>query len=164
MRLRRKIGLAVINTFFCGTRFFRIKRNLLKFANIKCGNDIRLVGPIYIGTVANLSIGNNVWIGTKFSIYGNGSVELGNNIDIAPEVAVLTGSHEISDDSMHRAGEGKVCSVRICDGCWIGARTTILGDTIVEAGSVIGACSLINKNVIENSVVAGVPAKIIKSL
>jgi len=163
-RIKRIIAIKIINIFFCGTRFFGIKRSLLKFANIKCGNNVRLVGPIYIGNVAHLSVGNNVWIGTKFSIYGNGKVEIEDNIDIAPEVSVLTGSHEISDAAEHRAGKGKIQSVKICNGCWIGTRATIMGDTTVHAGSVVGACSLVNKDICENSVVAGVPAKLIKNL
>lgn len=161
-RIKRTVSRFLINHLFCGTRFFQIKRRLLCFADITCGNDVRLVGPIYFGGVSDIVIGNNVWIGYDFRIYGNGSVKIGSNIDIAPEVSVFTGSHKITDLSEHRAGTGISYSVSVEDGCWIGGRTSIVGDVAIGKGTVIGACTLVNKDIANDVVVAGVPAKILK--
>lgn len=163
-RIRRAISRLLINHLFCGTRFFQIKRRLLCFDDITCGNDVRLVGPIYFGGVSDIVIGNNVWIGYDFRIYGNGSVKIGSNIDIAPEVSVFTGSHKITDLSEHRAGTGISYSVNIGDGCWIGGRASIVGDVAIGKGTVIGACARVNKDVDNDVVAAGVPAKVIRDL
>lgn len=159
MRIRRIISRTIINSFFCGTRFFRIKSALLKFGGIKCGKNVRLVGPIDIGNVSALEIGNNVWIGKRISIHGNGKVILEDNIDIAPEVSFITGSHEISDDPCHRAGKGISYVVKIGSGCWIGSRVTVMGNTTIGNGVVVGACSYVNKSLPDNVVAFGVPAK-----
>jgi len=164
MNIRRMIGLGIINHLFCGTRFFNIKRKLLLFSRISCGERVKLVGPIHVGNVVDISIGNDIWIGKNFTVHGNGKVRIENNIDIAPDVTILTGGHIISDNPLHRAGEGLIYTVAINNGCWIGARTTILGNTTISSGSVIGACSLVNKNIPPNSVAFGIPAKINREL
>ena len=163
--LRRKRAFFVfLFNRFSGTKFFRTKRCLLKWAGIKIGKGTKIVGPIYIGNVAKLEIGSNVWIGTQFKVYGNGEVLLGNDIDIAPEVCFLTGSHMISNNGAHRAGNGVSYKIKIDDGCWIGARCTLLGNIEVGKGSVIGACSVVKDNVNRDSLYVGVPAKLKKEL
>lgn len=163
-RIKRIIACFIINHFLCGTHFFRLKRHLLNWGNIPCGSGSKMVGPLYIGSVAKLQIGDNVWIGRNFSVYGNGKVVLKNNIDIAPDVAFATGSHQISNDSTHRAGSGISYTIVVEDGVWIGVRSTIMGDTIINSGSVIGACSLVNKSINKDGVYVGIPAKRIKEI
>lgn len=123
-----------------------------------------MVGPLYIGSVARLEIGSNVWIGRNFSVYGNGKVVLKNNIDIAPDVAFATGSHQISSDSTRRAGSGISYTMVVENGVWIGVRATIIGNTIIESGTVIGACSLVNKSIKGDGVYVGIPATKIKEI
>lgn len=165
-RIYRSVIVWNINHFLCGTHFFGLKRSLLNSAGIKCGEGTSVVGPIRIGKVSDISFGKNVWVGTEFKVYGNGKVNIGDNIDIAPEVAFVTGSHEINvgdtGETGRRAGDGKSFEITVENGCWIGARTTIMGDITIHRGAVVGACSLVNKNVDENCAVAGVPAKMIK--
>ena len=162
-RRKRAFCLFLINRF-CGTSFFKLKRLLLKWAGCKVGKGTKIVGPIYLGNVAEIKIGNNVWLGTRFSVYGNGQVEIGDNIDIAPEVILLTGSHKISNQTNRRAGEGVSYKIKIESGCWIGARSTLMGNITVKSGSVIGACSLVKNDVKENSLYFGSPARHVRSL
>lgn len=161
-KVKRKLGLFFINTFFCGTHAFGVKRLLLKFAGISVGSCSKIVGPIKIGTVASLKIGENVFINHDFNIEGNGSVIIGARVAIGPNVRILTGSHLIGTSSM-RAGEGLDLNVIIEDGCWVGASTNILGCKI-ESGSVVGCCALVNKDVPSDVLVGGIPAKFIKNL
>ena len=51
---------------------------------------------------------------------------------------------------------------KICDNVWIGAKATILGGVIINSGAVVGAGAVVTKNVMENAVVTGGPAKNIK--
>ena len=110
-----------------------------------------------LGTVLELNIGENCWIGRNFEVDGNGTVNIGNNIDIAPNVVINTGGHEI-DGVSRRAGKGMVNTVKIEDGCWIGTRVTIINSTKISKGCVVAAGSVIIKDVEENLLVAGVPA------
>ncbi|MDK0557893.1 acyltransferase [Clostridium perfringens] len=162
-KIKRIIGLFFINNIFKGTRFWRIKRILLKFSGIEVGRNTKVVAPISIGTVANICIGDDCWIGTDLKIYGNGSVFIDNNCDIAPNVTFITGSHLIGDRN-RRAGKGLEYSITLKKGCWIGAKATLMGNIKINEGVVIGACSLVNKNIESNIVVAGNPAKLIRKL
>lgn len=162
-KILRKLCLLIINTFFSTTNFFRVKNILLRISGISVGKNSKVVGPIKMGTVANLKIGSNCWIGSGLSIYGNGNVVIGDRCDLAPDISFVTGSHEIGDCN-RRAGEGISFDIEVSDGCWIGARATIVGNIIINSSSIVGACSLVNKNIKQNTIVAGVPAKEIKVL
>jgi acetyltransferase-like isoleucine patch superfamily enzyme len=84
-----------------------------------------------------------------------------------PNVTILTGDHEIErvgipmcfvkDKSLSRSA-----GVHICDDVWIGANSTILKGVHIGEGAVVAAGSLVNKDVPRYSIVAGVPAKVIK--
>ena len=163
-RIVRIFCIWCVNHLFSCTHFFKIKRFLLSISGIYIGKGTKVVGPIYIGTAAKLKIGQNCWIGKDFEVVGNGSVTIGDKCDIAPKVVFSTGSHEISNDPTRRAGEGISYDIYVESGCWIGVRTTIVGNITIGSGSVIGACSLVNKSICENKVCFGVPAKVNKDL
>lgn len=159
--LKRNICIGVVNTFLKGTHFYSIKRNLLRIGGIQVARNVRVVAPIFV--TADLTIGENTFIGREFSVYGNGSVAIGKNCDFGPAVSVLTGSHEIGDAN-HRAGNGKSYHITFEDGSWIGARSTFLGDISVKKGAVIASGAVVINEVAENTLVGGVPAKMIKEL
>ena len=160
-KITRKFNLFLINHFLSGTRFFALKRGLLRLAGYKVGDGTRVVGPIKV--TASLEIGRNCFIGTGFHVHGNGKVVIGDNCDLAPEIVVLTGSHEIGDSS-HRAGKGYNGTVIIGNGCWIGGCSRILPDVNIGCGVVIAACSVVNKDIPENTMAAGVPCKVKRDL
>lgn len=163
-RIRRSIIIKFINRFLCGTHFFNLKRSLLRLAGIKCGENTKVVGPIILGNVSNVSFGNDVWVGTNFIVHGNGTVNIEDFCDIAPEVSILTGSHEISSNQNHRAGEGISYNVNIGKGCWIGSRVTIMGNSQIGDGCVVAALSFVNKSVDSNTLWAGIPAKFVRKI
>lgn len=162
-KITRKVSLLFINTFFSTTNFFRIKNALLRISGISVGKNSKIVGPIKMGTVASLTIGDDCWIGSGLRIYGNGTVLIGDRCDLAPDISFVTGSHEIGDAN-RRAGQGISFKIAVADGCWIGARVTVVGNIHINAGAIVGTSSLVNKNVSQNAVVAGVPAKVINEL
>ena len=155
--------LSFTNIFLSGSRFFRIKNILFRSIGIRVGDNSKIVGPIKIGTEANLTIGDECWIGRNFCVDGNGKVIIGNCCDIAPEVIVATGSH-IVGSKCRRAGKGTSFTTIIEDGCGVGIRSTIVEGSTIGKSCVIGACTLVNKDVNDSLLVAGVPAKIIKKL
>lgn len=158
MRYKRILSKWLINHFFSCTRFFKIKRIILLWCGIKVGVDTKIVGPIYFGNVSTIEIGKNCWIGENIHLDGNGSIKIGDNIDIAPHVIISTGGHLIGNN-MRRAGENKVNSVIIKNGCWIGTRTTIINSIVINEGVLVAAGSVVNKDVAANILVAGVPAR-----
>ena len=162
-KLKRKFFLFVINTFLCTTNFFKLKRILLRRAGITLGENSKIVGPLSIGTVARLEIGDNCWIGAGLKVYGNGVVVIGDNCDLAPDISFITGSHRIGG-GQRRAGHGVSYKIYVRNGVWIGARATIMGNTVIHESSIVGACSLVTNDVLGNSIFGGIPAKKIKIL
>lgn len=153
----------IINIFLSGTHYFRLKRALLLSCGIQLGSDTKIVGPIKISNCSRITIGSKCWIGSEFTVLGDGEVTIGNNCDLAPEVTFITGSHEIGDLS-RRAGKGKLYSIIVRDGCWIGARAGLQGNITIGDASIIGSFSLVLNDVQQNCIVAGIPAHVIKEL
>lgn len=111
------VGMFFVNHLFAGTRFFSIKRKLLRSMGHQIGNDTKVVAPLT--TTVKLKIGDNCWIGREFAAYGNGTVTIGNCCDIAPRVSFHTGGHEFGT-SERRAGIGRIYHITVGDGCWLG--------------------------------------------
>ena len=162
-RIKRKLILSLINSFLCGTSCFKIKQSLLRKAGIVIGDGTKIVGPFIVGNVSDIVIGSNNWIGTDFKVYGNGTLVIGDNCDFGPNVSILTGSHKIGCHN-HRAGEGLDLTVRIGNGCWIGAKSTLLGNVNINDGAIVAAGAVVTSDVLPDTLVGGVPSKIIKEL
>jgi len=162
--LQRRFTLYRVNHFLAGTKDgkFEKKRRLLnRLEGFEIGEGTRIVGPLE--TYGTLKTGKNCWIGKNLKINGNGVVVIGDNCDIAPEVTFQTGGHEIGSAD-HRAGKVLTFTQTIGSGTWIGGRTTIINNVRIGTGCVVAGCSCVVKDVPDNSLVAGVPAKRVRSL
>ncbi|CEK39090.1 acyltransferase [Paraclostridium sordellii] len=160
--LKKKILIWIVNNVFNGTRFFKIKAKLLRLCGYDIGFDSKIVGPIKIGNVSQLTIGESCWIGRDLTIDGNGCVVIGNNVDIASEVLIHTGSH-IVGNSIRRAGKGRTLNVTIGNGCWIGTRAVIIEGANILESSIVGAGTVVNVTNTANSLICGNPGKVKKT-
>lgn len=151
----------LVNRLLTGVKHFEIKRRLLNSIGYEIGENTKIVGPIEC--YAKLRIGKNCWIGKNLIVNGNGTLCIGDNCDIAPEVTFLTGGHKIGNAS-RRAGMGESYTISVGNGVWIGARSTILNNTVIGDGVMIAACACVTCNVENNLMVGGVPACVIRSL
>lgn len=109
-------------------------------------------------------IGANSFINEGCIIFNEvASVTIGSNCRIGPEVMMCTTTHEIGHPEL-RAGTLHGKEINIEDGCWIGARATILAGVTIKKGCVVGAGAIVNKNCEPNGMYVGVPARRIKDL
>lgn len=147
------------------TRCFGFRRALLRRAGIRLGDPVWVCGGCRVYGRGDLSIGARTWLSpdTAFHTRRGAPITIGADCDIGPDCLILTGSHEIGERGA-RAGQTTVAPVVIGDGCWIGARSTILAGVSIGAGSVIAAGSVVTSDVAENTLVGGVPARLIRSL
>lgn len=161
--IKRAFCMFLINHVFIGTKPYAcmMKRKLFRLIGCSIGNNTTIVGPI--DCKGFFSIGENCWIGKNFIINGNGFVEIGNNCDIGPEVTFQTGGHVIGNQ-FRRAGEGVIFNQKVGNGTWIGGRSTICNNSKIGNSCVVAACSCVVHDVPNNSLVGGVPAKIIRNL
>jgi len=112
---------------------------------------------------SNLHIGRACRINTPCSINLEAPVSLGNYVVIGHDVTIITTSHSM-DNPNCRAGAMYVKPVVIEDGAWIGANATILPGVIVGKGAVVGAGSVVTGDVPAHTLIAGNPARSIRSL
>lgn len=161
--LKIRLYIFLVNKIFAGTnsKHYEVKRKLLNRIGYNIGEGTKIVGLIY--NTGNLTVGKNCWIGKNFTVNGNGAVMIGDNCDIAPDVVFQTGSHNIGS-SERRAGKGYNADITVGNGTWIGVRATILSDVKIGNSCVIAACACVTKNIDDNVLAGGVPAKQIKDL
>ena len=90
-------------------------------------------------------------------------IRLGNCVGISPQTMLLTGTHQINNPG-NRVGKMDSHPLIIGDGAWLGARSTIMPGITIGEGAVIGAGAVVTKDVPAHTLVAGVPAVIIREL
>lgn len=159
--IRRYAAIFLVNRIYVGTKCYERKRRLLNKIGHTIGKGTKIVGPVFC--TGTLTVGKDCWIGRNLTVHGNGAVIIGNACDIAPDVTFLTGGHALGTHQ-RRAGAGEIYTIEIEDGCWIGARATIGKNSKIGKGSAVAACACVMKDVHENTLVGGVPAKEIRKL
>jgi maltose O-acetyltransferase len=108
-----------------------------------------------------LSIGEGCWIrGARFEL--NERVTVGNRIVISDDCLITTDTHEVGPPEQ-RFGRLTSRPVVIGDGAWIARKSMILGVN-VGAGSIVASNAVVTKDVPPNTMVGGVPAKVIREL
>lgn len=108
-----------------------------------------------------LSIGKNTAINRGFSVLGRGKVTIGDFVHIGPNVTILTANHYMWEEGFD-AYPTYTKDVVIKNSVWIGDHAIVLPGVRVGEGSVIGAGSVVTKDVPKWKVVGGNPAKVIK--
>jgi acetyltransferase-like isoleucine patch superfamily enzyme len=117
-------------------------------------------GPIGEGLV----MGNNSNIGPYNYIGCSGKITIGDNVMLAPRVSIYAENHVFDNPNITIKAQGvSKMEVVIEDDCWIAANAVILAGVTIGKGSVVAAGSVVNEDVPAFSVVAGVPARVIKS-
>lgn len=112
----------------------------------------------------SIEIGNHCVIGIGNWLQGSGLIKIGNDVIIGPYVAIVSTNHQYEDVNTPVAQQPLTTGeIVIEDDVWIGAHVTIAQNVRIGAHSIIGANSFVNKNVPPYSIVAGAPAKVIKS-
>jgi len=118
---------------------------------------------LWAGIEKGIFVGQSTQINPYTAVYGD--VKIGKNVMIAPHVMLAGGGHGFKDltvPMIFQASESKG-GIEISDDVWIGANSTILDGVKIGKGAIIAAGSAVVNNVESYSIVAGVPAREIKS-
>lgn len=123
-------------------------------------DSVAIVSPFYCDCGCRMKIGKNIIINKGATILSPGIVEIEDNVLIAPEVKITTVDHDLSD--RHNLFHFKKVTLRanawICMGAIICPGVTIGRNAVVAAGAVV------TKDVSDNTVVGGNPARVIKTI
>ncbi len=109
----------------------------------------------------NIKVGKNVFINSGCCFQDQGGIEIGDNVLIGQQVVIATLNHDFTPE---KRGNMFPAPVKIGKRVWIGAHATILSGVTIGDNAVIAAGAVVTKDVPANTVVGGVPAKIIKNI
>lgn len=120
-----------------------------------------LFPPFHTDCGKNIKIGKRVFINAGCQFQDQGGIEIGDDVLIGPQTIIATLNH---DPDPEKRGGMIPKPVKICDKVWLGARVTICPGVTIGEGAVVGAGAVVTKDVPPRTVVAGVPAKVIKTI
>ena len=129
------------------------------------GSEIDTTTTIFIPFFTNfgqhIKIGRNVFINHACTFLDMGGITIEDDVLIGPKVNIITENHPL-DPSNRKVLDLK--PVLIKRNAWLGAAATILPGVTVGENSVVAAGAVVNKNVPDNTVVGGVPAKVLREI
>lgn len=126
-----------------------------------CGEKFHINQPFRCDYGCNIHIGNNFFANFNLTILDEAPVTIGNNVFIGPNVSIFTACHPIHPTERNTGIEWAE-AVAIGNNVWIGGDATILPGVTIGDNSVIGAGSVVTKDVAPSTVVGGNPARFIK--
>lgn len=141
-----------------------IKKLFLILNGAKIGNRITFYPGLWIAPAKNLEIGDDVDLAYGVLITTSGGVKIGDRTLVGYRTQILSSNHNIPPNQGKIFGSGhtkeKVC---IGNDVWIGSTCTILPGVTIGEGAVVAAGSVVTKDVEEFTIVAGVPARVIRA-
>ena len=123
------------------------------------GQGFSLFPPFYTDFGKNITIGNNVFINADCKFQDQGGIFIGDGVLIGHGVVLATLNHDLDPEKRQQLHPAPI---RIGNRVWIGANATVTSGVTIGDNAVIAAGAVVNKDVPENAVVGGVPAKFIK--
>jgi hypothetical protein len=117
--------------------------------------------PLYIDYGKPVTIGKRCFIQQCCTFFGRGGIEIGNDVFIGPKCNLITINHDVNPDN-RSATYGK--PIKIEDKVWLGINATVLPGVTLGYGCIVGANSVVTKDVPPMTIVAGNPARIIKKI
>lgn len=132
-----------------------------KLINQKVDDTFFLIPPFYSDFGENIRIGKNVFVNHACTFMDRGGITLEDNVLIGPKVNLITTNHPLNP-AERRATQSHPIVIK--KNAWIGAGATILAGVTVGENAVVAAGAVVSKDVPDNAVVGGIPAKVIKSI
>lgn len=162
--LHAQISLRRCNTLPWSVRLIgRVK--IVNYHRIELGHRVRLDGgtvPIELVSIGGpITIGDGSFVNYGASISAHSGVSIGRDVLIGNYAMIMDSDyHDLHD----RTKPGLTAPIVLEDDCWIGARAIVLKGVRVGRGAVVAAGSVVTKDVPARTLVAGMPAKVVRTL
>lgn len=140
----------------------RIRPAIYRIIGCQFGHGTVMCGGTYINGF-NISVGSNSFLNRSLYFDLNAPVVIGDNVHIGNHVRFITTQHEIGP-AHRRCGDAVAKDILVGNGAWIGAGAMLLPGVHVAAGAVIAAGAVVTKNVPNDSLFAGIPARFLRQL
>lgn len=137
-------------------------RNLLsQITATEIDDSVTVFTPLHINYGKHTTIGKNVFINFDCVFLDLGGITIEDNVLIAPKVSLLTEGHPTSIEDRHSLIPKPI---HIKKNAWIGANATILQGVTIGENAIVAAGAVVSNDIPDNTVVGGIPAKIIKTI
>jgi acetyltransferase-like isoleucine patch superfamily enzyme len=126
------------------------------------GDSFYLIPPFYADYGLNITVGRAVFIGYECAFTGHAAIDIADEVMIAHKVNLVTAGHPVEPDKRRACVTAEPIAIET--NVWIGAAATILPGVHIGADAVVAAGAVVTHDVPPATVVAGVPAKVIRRL
>ncbi len=126
-------------------------------------DNLELLSPFNADYGTNIKLGKNVFININNYFMDGATIEIGDNVFIGPSCGFYTANHPL-DYTNRNQGLEKALPIKVGNNCWFGANVSVMPGVTIGSGCVIAAGAVVTKDMPENSLIAGVPAKVIKTI
>ncbi len=139
-----------------------IQRSFEELIGKRVGDSFTLIPPFYTDHGLNITVGSTVFIGHECAFTGHAAIDIADQVMIAHKVNLITAGHPVEPDE--RRAYLTAAPITIETNVWIGAAATVLPGVTIGAGSVVAAGAVVTRDVPPATLVAGVPATVIRNL
>jgi acetyltransferase-like isoleucine patch superfamily enzyme len=126
------------------------------------GDSFALIPPFYTDYGLNIAVGRAVFIGYECAFTGHAPIDIADDVMIAHKVNLITAGHPV--DPAQRRAYITAEPITIDANVWIGAAATVLPGVHIGADSVVAAGAVVTHDVPPKTLVAGVPATVVRNL
>lgn len=127
------------------------------------GKSVWIEPPLTFARGKTVTIGDNCYINANLTLVDDYKITIGNGVLIAPNVTITVTGHPVHHE-LRKHGEMYTFPVTICDNVWIGANAVILPGVTIGENSVIGAGSVVTKDIPPNVIAVGNPCKVLREI
>jgi len=138
-----------------------IRSFLSQITATEIDESVAVFTPLYINYGKHTKIGKNVFINFDCTFLDLGGITIEDNVLIAPKVSLLSEGHPIEPENRHALVPKPI---HIKKNAWIGAGATILQGVTIGENAVVASGAVVSNDVPDNTIVGGIPAKIIKPI
>ncbi len=142
---------------------YRKKEKILRGFLGGLGSNPFLEAPVHFSYGSNTYIGNNFYSNFNLTVVDDSKVYIGDDVMCAPNVTIATAGHPLCAE-FRRQGAQFSLAVKIGNGVWLGANVVVLPGVTIGDGAVIGAGSIVTKDVPANVLAFGVPCRVVRQI
>ncbi len=138
----------------------KTQRILSKIMGYKIDESVEIYLPFYINFGRFTSFGKHIFINFNCTFLARGGITLEDHVLIGPNVNLITENH--SEDPAQRQLYTRPICLRRCS--WLGAGVTVLPGVTVGENAIVGAGSVVTKDVPDGAIVVGNPARVVRNI